>query len=185
MIIYNVKLNKKFIFKFILIIMLIICISLGIVGIYNIYQNINKNKEFNLIDDSIPSSEYAEITKENYTNILKQVHNNVDTYIGQKISFSGYVYRVNGFSDNQFVLARDMDIGNHQTLIVGFLCSCDNAQNFQTYTWVNVKGEITKGVYNNVNTPILKITSIESISKPENATVPLPDDEYVPTAVIY
>lgn len=185
MIIYNVKLNKKFIFKFILIVMLIICICLGIVGIYNIYQNINQNKEFNFIDDSIPSSEYAEITKDNYTNILKQVHNNVDTYVGQKISFSGYVYRVNGFSDNQFVLARDMDIGNHQTLIVGFLCSYDNATDFPTYTWVNIKGEITKGNYNNVDTPILKINTIESISKPENATVPLPDDEYVPTAVIY
>lgn len=185
MIIYNVKLNKKLIFKSILIIMLIICISLGIVGVYNICKNINQNKEFNLIDDSIPASEYATITKDNYTNILKQVHNNIDTYVGQKISFSGYVYRVSNFSDNQFVLARDMDIGNYQTLIVGFLCSCDNALDYPTYTWVNIKGEITKGIYNNVETPIIKITTIESTSKPENATVPLPDDEYVPTAVIY
>lgn len=185
MIIYNVKLNKKLIFKFVLAIMLIICITLGIIGVYNIIQNINQNKEYNLIDDSIPSSEYAKITKENYTNILKQVHNNIDTYLGQKIEFSGYVYRVSGFNENQFVLARDMDIGNHQTLIVGFLCTCDNAPDFATYTWVNIKGEITKGIYNNTDTPIIKITTIESTSKPENATVPLPDDEYVPTAVIY
>jgi len=185
MIIYNVKLNKKLIFKSILIIMLIICISLGIVGVYNIGKNINQNKEFNLIDDSIPASEYATITKENYTNILKQVHNNIDTYVGQKISFSVYVYIVNNFSDNQFVLARDMDIGNYQTLIVGFLCSYDKALDYPSYTWVTIKGEITKGTYNNVETPIINITTIESTSKPENATVPLPDDEYVPTAVIY
>ncbi len=185
MIIYNVKLNKKLIFKSVLVIMLIICITLGIIGIYNIFQNINQNKEYNLIDDSIPSSEYAKITKENYTNILKQVHNNIDTYIGQKIEFSGYVYRVAGFSENQFVLARDMDIGNHQTLIVGFLCNCEKATDFATYTWVNIKGEIIKGIYNNTDTPIIKITDIETTSKPENATVPLPDDEYVPTAVIY
>lgn len=185
MIIYNVKLNKKLIFKFVLAIMLIVCISLGIIGVYNIIQSINQNKEYNLIDDSIPSSEYAKITKENYTNILKQVHNNIDTYVGQKIEFSGYVYRVNGFNENQFVLARDMDIGNHQTLIVGFLCTCDNASDFTTYTWVNIKGEITKGIYNNTDTPIIKITTIESTSKPENAIVPLPDDEYIPTAVIY
>lgn len=185
MIIYNVKINKKLIFKSILIIMLIICITLGIVGIYKIYKNISENKEFNLIDDSIPSSEYAVIQKENYTNILQQVHNNIDTYIGQKISFSGYVYRVQNFSEDQFVLARDMDIGNNQTLVVGFLCSCEKASDYPTYTWVNIKGEITKGIYNNSDSPIVKITDIEKISKPENANVPLPDDEYVPTAVIY
>lgn len=185
MIIYNVKVNKKLIFKSALILMLIICITLGIIGIYNIYKNINQNREYNLIDDSIPSSEYAVISKENYTNILQQVHNNIDMYVGQKISFSGYVYRVQNFSDNQFVLARDMDIGNNQSLIVGFLCSCENATDYPTHTWVNIKGEITKGTYNNVDTPIIKITAIEKISKPENASVPLPDDEYVPTAVIY
>lgn len=185
MIIYNVKVNKKLIFKFILIIMLIICISLGVIGVFNIIQNINKNREYNLIDDSIPSSEYAKISRENYANILKQVHNNIDTYVGQKIEFSGYVYRVNNFSDNQFVLARDMDIGNHQTLIVGFLCDCENAKNFQTYTWVNIKGEITKGTYNNTETPIIKIIEIEQTSKPQDSTVPLADDGYVPTAVIY
>lgn len=185
MIIYNVKVNKRLILKSILLIMVIISITLGAVGIYNICKNIKQNKEYNLIDDSIPSSEYAIIAKDNYTNILQQVHNNIDTYVGQKIEFSGYVYRVKNFSDDQFVLARDMDIGNNQTLIVGFLCSCENISEYSSYTWVNIKGEITKGTYNNVDSPIIKVTSIEKTSKPENANVPLPDDEYVPTAVIY
>lgn len=184
MIIYNVKLNKKLIFKTVLAIMTIICISIGIAGIYIILNNMEK-EEVNVIGSCMPSSDIATIMPENYTNILKQVHENIDTYVGQKISFSGYVYRVNGFSDNQFVLARDMDIGNKQTLIVGFLCSCDTAKEFKTYSWVNITGEITKGTYNNSDIPILQITSIEEISKPENATVPIPDDEYVPTSVIY
>ena len=185
MIIFNVKLNKKAILKTVLIIMCIICISLGIASIYNILKNIEKNKDNNLVTDTIPSSDVAILTKENYTNILQTVHKDLDTYIGQKISFSGYVYRVNGFSDNQFVLARDMDIGNKQTLIVGFLCSYEKAQEFETYSWVNITGEITKGTYNNKNIPIIQITAIEKTSKPENANVQLPDDEYIPTAVIY
>lgn len=184
MIICNIKLNKKSIFKTILGMMFIICITLCIVGAYMLFTS-NSQNEINKINDNIPANEIAEIDAENYTNILQSVHNNIDAYIGQKISFNGYVYKADGFADNQFVLARDMDIGNHQTLIVGFLCSCENASDFPTYTWVNIKGEITKGTYNNVDTPILKINAIESVSKPENATVPLPDDEYVPTAVIY
>ena len=184
MIICNFKLNKKAIFKTVLGIMTIICISIGIAGIYNVLNSMEQ-KDNNFVNDSIPSSEVATLTAENYTNVLKEVHNDIDTYVGQKISFSGYVYRVNGFSDDQFVLARDMDIGNKQTLIVGFLCSSEKAKDYATYTWVNVTGEITKGNYNNSYIPILKITAIEETTKPENANVTLPDDEYVPTAVIY
>lgn len=184
MLIYNIKLNKKKIVKSILAIMLIIVISVGIAALYNILNSVEQNNN-NLVEDTIPCRDVAVLTSENYTNILKQVHNDIDTYIGQKISFSGYVYRVSGFSNDQFVLARDMDIGNKQTLIVGFLCSSEKAQDYETYSWVTVTGEITKGSYNNSVIPILKITDINRTSKPENASVPVPDDEYVPTAVIY
>ena len=78
-----------------------------------------------------------------------------------------------------------MDIGNKQTLIVGFLCSYEKTKDFPMYTWVTVTGEITKGNYNNSDIPILKIHSMEESIKPENHAVCLPDDTYVPTAVIY
>lgn len=183
MFICNVKLNKKLIFKISLIIMTLIALFLGVLGISNVFNKMKDSKE-NFINDSIPSSEVVEILPQNYTNILKAVHDDLDTYVGQKISFSGYIYRLNGFSEDQFVLARDMDIGNNQTLVVGFLCSSEKAKEFPTYTWVSVTGEITKGYYNG-DTPILKIISIEQASKPENATVCVPDSSYVPTAVIY
>lgn len=184
MLIYNIKLDKKIIFKTSLAIMLIICISIGIIALYNVLTSFEK-KDNNLIEDTLPSSDIAVLTPENYTNILKAVHDDIDTYIGQKISFSGYVYRLSGFSEDQFVLARDMDVGNKQTLIVGFLCSSDKAKEFETYSWVNITGEITKGSYNNTDIPILKITNIEKTAKPQNTNVSLPDDAYVPTAVIY
>lgn len=183
MFICNVKLNKKLIFKVSLIVMIIIAIIIGFLGILKVFDKM-ENQELSLVDDSIPSSEVAQILPQNYTNILKSVHENLDTYIGQKIAFSGYIYRLQGFSEDQFVLARDMDIGNNQTLVVGFLSSSEQAKDFPSYTWVNVTGEITKGYYNG-EIPILKITSIEKASKPENATVSVPDSTYVPTAVIY
>lgn len=183
MIIYNVKLNKKLILKVCLSIMATICICITIMSIYNLF--FAKTSSMNLIDDSIPSSEPAEIISSNYTNILKQVHNNLDTYVGQKISFTGYVYRLKNFSSDQFVLARDMDIGNNQTLIVGFLCESQDIKNYQDQTWVKIEGEITKGYYNEDYIPIIKITKIENAEIPLNPNVPMPDDSYVPTAVIY
>ena len=183
MFVCNIKLNKNFIFKISLIFMFIIAILIGVLVFLKILNKL-PNNNMNLINDYIPSSEIAEIKPQDYTNILKAVHEQLDDYIGQKISFSGYIYRLNGFSEDQFVLARDMDVGNNQTLIVGFLCSSEKATEFPTYTWVNITGEITKGYYNG-DVPIIKILSIEKGSKPENATVCIPDSSYVPTAVIY
>lgn len=97
----------------------------------------------------------------------------------------GYVYKAKTFSDTQFVLARDMDIGNNQSLIVGFLCNYENAKTLEAKSWIKITGEISKGRYNNADLPIINIISIEEASRPENPTVPIPDDEYVSTAVIY
>ncbi len=184
MLVCNIKINKQNIFKTCLIIMIIASIVIAIISLYKLLSSSN-SEDKNLVNDTIPSKEVAEIESENYTNILNIVHSNIDKYVGQKISFSGYIYRLSGFSKDQFVLARNMDISNNQSLIVGFLCSSDKASDFEMYSWVKISGEITKGTYNNADIPIIKITSIEQISKPENANVPPPDDSFVPTAVIY
>ena len=132
MFVFNVKVSRTKIFKAILAIMAIVCISLVGVGILKIVKS---NNDIQTLDgDCMPKNEIATLTDENYTNILKQVHENLDTYIGQKISYTGYVYRVPDIAENQFVLARDMQLENtNQTVVVGFLCNNDNAKNFETY----------------------------------------------------
>ena len=61
------------------------------------------------------------ITSSNYTSILQTVHENIDGYVGQKICFTGYVYRVYDIQENQFILARDMIINSkNQTVVVRF-----------------------------------------------------------------
>lgn len=184
MVVFNIKVDKKSIFKTILAIMLVICITLCIVSAYMLFMN-KYNNELNNINDNIPLDEISEISTENYTNILQAVHKNIDTYLGQKISFIGYVYRADSFLDNQFVIARDMDIGNNQTLIVGFLCNYENAKELPQKTWIKIVGQINSCVYNGATIPILDIISLEDTDKPANSIVPIPDDEYVPTAVIY
>lgn len=133
----------------------------------------------------MPSNEVAYLTDENYTNILKEVHENLDTYIGQKICYTGYVYRIPEIEDNQFVLARDMQLENtNQTVIVGFLCDLQNAQEFDTYSWVKITGTIEKGYYFG-DIPCIHISEIEKTGEPENRIVPSPNDNFIETAVIY
>jgi len=130
----------------------------------------------------MPQNDVFEISAKNYTNVLKAVHENTDTYIGKKINFSGYIYKILDFKDNQFVLARNMIISSgFNYVIVGFLCEYDNINNFEDGSWVNVTGEITKGDYHG-DIPIIKVTEIKSCDKPNDEFVYPPDEDYIPTS---
>lgn len=179
MFIYNVKLNSKNIIKISFIILTIIIVIFFLISLYKIFSTTVKVK------DNLDNPEVAYVQADNYTNILKSVYENVDTYIGQQICFSGYVYRNVDFSESQFVLARDMIMDNTTNkLIVGFLCSSKEAKNFSNGTWVEIVGEITKGNYHG-EIPILKITQIKQINKPNDEFTYPPDATYIPTGIIY
>lgn len=176
MFIYNFKLNKTNIFKIFLIVVIIIIIIFAGITAYRIFTEGIKTASVHGI---------AEITANNYTNILKAVHDDLDTYSGQAIKFSGYIYRAADFKNDEFVLARDMLINdNKQSLIVGFLCNCKNSSEFPDRTWVEITGTITKGNYHG-EIPVIKVTKINEIPKPENEFVLPPDNFYIPTSALY
>lgn len=182
MFVYNLKLSRTSMFKIILVIVCVIFLILfGIAG----YKIISASLENTVkVNDSILHGEVATLTIENYTDVLKMVHDNLDTYVGQKIKFSGYVYRAPDFTENEFVLARNMIINNqNQSLIVGFLCNCNEIKTYADNTWIEITGEITKGTYHG-EIPVLQITHIDKIAKPEEEFVYPPDDTYIPTSVI-
>ena len=159
MFVCNVKFSSKSIVKFSLIVISIIVVIFFIISLYKI---LNSNFKVN---DEAGEPDVAYLSTEEYTNVLKSVYENLDTYVGQKICFSGYVYRNLDFPENEFVLARDMQVsGSSKTLIVGLLCSHKDAQSFTDGSWVKVTGEISKGNYHG-EVPIIKITKIEAIRR--------------------
>lgn len=180
MFIYNVKLNSSMLFKIIfailIICVLILCFIIGI----NLYKSTIKS------NDTCVTNDFTEITNKNYANILKATHDNIDSYLGTKIKFSGFVYRVYDLEKNQFVLGRNMIISSDfQTVVVGFLCNYDDAILFKDFTWVEIEGTLEKCTYHNQSMPIIKITSIKEINKPEDEYVYPPDENYVPTAYMF
>lgn len=179
MFIYNFKLNSKNIIK---VSFIIICIIITIFFLISTYKIISESFR---VRDQIDSPDVARIEPNNYTNILKSVYENLDTYVGQKICFSGYIYRQIDFSETQFVLARDMlTSSSTKTLIVGFLCDFKKAKDFEDNTWVEITGEITKGEYHG-EVPIIKVKEIKKIEKPVDNYVAPPDNTYIPTSIIY
>lgn len=180
MFIYNIKINGKAIVKVLFVIIAIAVSIYFCVSAFRIYNNSFKVK------DEMHDNDIINLTTENYTNILKAVHDDVNSYIGKKICFTGYVYRLSDFTESEFVLARDMIISSDmQTLIVGFLCDCKDAKNFENEAWVELIGEITLGEYHG-DMPIIQVREIKQIEKPkDNIYVYPPDDSYVPTSVVF
>ena len=173
MFVFNVKVNGSKIFKTFFICMFIILLIILSIVIFRIFSG---SKNSNNVNNKVHT-----ISANNYTNVLKAVHENIDKYVGVEISFTGYVYRVLDLEDNQFVLARDMIISsNFQSVIVGFLCECENAKNYSDNTWVNITGKITKGNYHG-DMPVVKITKIENVNKPNDEYVYPPNETYIPT----
>ena len=178
MFIYNFKINGSKVFKmfFSFVIILIICIMC--IVLFRIFTGANN------VSSCIPQNDVSEISAKNYTNVLKAVHENIDNYIGVKIRFTGYIYRVSDLNENQFVLARDMLISSDsQFLVVGFLSEYVDAKNFTNDTWVTVTGEIEKGNYHG-DMPILKVIDIQQSEKPAEEYVYPPDESYIPTSGI-
>lgn len=180
MFICNIKVNGKLWFKIIMIIMG--CIVLGIFAI-SVYKLLFAENGLFKVSDELNHSNVTEIQPDDYTNILKAVHDDLDSYLGKDIKFSGYVYRVLDFSENQFVLARNMVIDS-QYYVVGFLSEYSKIKDFEDGTWVEIIGTITKGKYHNQDIPIIKVTKLIETKKPEEDFVPAPQDTYIPTSAI-
>ena len=82
MFIYNIKLKSKILYRILLIIVIASVLFLCGIVAYRLYKATIK------VDDNINNNEYIEITNENYSTILKSVHENIDTYVGKRIKFS-------------------------------------------------------------------------------------------------
>lgn len=188
MFLYNLKINGNRLIKFMFIVMLIIILIIFSIGIYNVIFKKTEPQESNILTltDTIKTNEIFEITPSNYTDILQTVTNNLDSYIGCKIHFTGYVYRLIDFTENQFVLARDMliDKNTSQSLVVGFLCYYDKAYEFEDNTWVDITGTITKGNYYG-DIAQVEITNIFKCDEPECKYVSMPSDTYIPTSNMF
>lgn len=178
MFIYNLKINGSKLFKTLFIIAVIVVICIACVIVYRIFSGASNSIS------CTPQSDICNIETKNYTNVLKSVHDNIDNYIGMKIHFTGYIYRISDLADSQFVLARDMIISSdYQSVVVGFLCDYKNAKDFENDCWVEITGEITKGDYHG-DMPIVKIIDIKKVDKPNEELVYPPDESYIPTSGI-
>lgn len=180
MFIFNIKLDGNKASK---VLIGIFCVIVLIITFFICYKLIFSSF-FKTNDEINTRNVVYDITPQNYTNVLQNVHTNLDKYVGQKVKFSGYIYRLYDFTDEQFVLARNMIISSDfQTVVVGFLCHSTIAKNYEDNSWVEITGTITKGNYNG-EIPVIEIESINAIEKSSEEYVYPPDSSFISTSTV-
>ena len=180
MFIYNVKINGGIALKVIIVMLSIFMLIVFGISVYRIFFTSGKFE----VDDRLSTKEITEIEPDNYANILQAVHDDINSYTGMKIKFTGYIYRLIDFKENEFVLARDMYINEEKTqsVVIGFLSKYKDAIKFDDGTWVTVTGVIEKGKYHNEEIPIIKILEVQETDEPEETFVSQPSNTYIPTS---
>lgn len=183
MFVFNVSLKKNKIQKFLITFLVLVVI---IALFFLVCSLKNKSKAIYVKDDI--TQDIAALSPDNYTNVLKNSYEDINTYLNKKIKFSGFVYRLYDFKDTQFVLGREMVLSRisdtqAKVVVVGFLCNTDEAKNFEDGTWVEIEGTIQKGFYH-TEIPIVEVTSIKKTSVPENPYVCPPSNSYVKSEII-
>ena len=85
MFVYNFKVNGSKIFKCFFIIMLIILIVIIGIVTFKIFSGAKNSPQNNTC---LPTNKTFTINSNNYTNVLKSVHEDIDAYVGMKIKFT-------------------------------------------------------------------------------------------------
>ena len=89
--------NLKIDLKKILIICLVIALAITlIIELSNMVKNNNT-----------VSYDYT-LNEQNFTEVLKTVHNDIDGNIGKTVKLSGYIFTLPDFKETNFVCGRDM-----------------------------------------------------------------------------
>ena len=158
MFVCNMKLNVKKILIFSAVVIVAIALFFEITSMFK--NNLSDSFDY-ILDEN------------NFTETLKNVHDNIDENVGKKIKLSGFVFRLPDFRSNYFVCGRNMLLGDEEK-VVGLLCTYNGDIELADGEWIEITGTIIKGYYT-TDMPVIEIENINKITAPTNTFVKTPD----------
>jgi putative membrane protein len=132
------------------------------------YDSLSKDSYQSMVDE-LRKSSLIKVTEENYTLITSEINMYPDKYVGKEIAMLGFVFRDQDFPSNQFGLVRYVvSCCSADAIIDGFLCEYNNASDLSKGSWLNIRGTIQKGEYENIIIPMIKVTSYSKGQEPKS-----------------
>lgn len=153
---------------FMFVIFIFVC---GVYEFENSTQNIAKNKEANftmpiMSKGEVVSEGLINVDNKNYLDVMEELQNNLDKYVGREIVIDGFVFRNKDFTKNQFVVARMLvTCCAADAQVVGLMV--EGSFNVKENEWVRVRGNIKKGSYDKQEIPVIDAKSVDLIKKPK------------------
>ncbi|MBU2700318.1 putative membrane protein [Sporomusaceae bacterium BoRhaA] len=107
------------------------------------------------------------VTDLKYTEIMSELNQFPDDYIGKEVNMTGFVFRSPGQSSNQISLVRYViTCCTADALPYGILCETASAKQYPDGTWLEIQGVVQKGKYDNEPVGMIKLSSIKKITEP-------------------
>ncbi|RFU70593.1 TIGR03943 family protein [Peribacillus saganii] len=125
-------------------------------------------EQFDQLIQKLETTPSIEMTDYVYDAYYEEISKDINKFKGRKIKLNGFVYKEDGFKENQLVLSRFLithcvaDAG-----IIGFLSELTNASSIEQDTWIEANGVLDVTNYNGMELPYIKITEWKKISTPK------------------
>lgn len=108
------------------------------------------------------------VSDSNFVKWTDEISDNMVKYNGKKIVLTGFVFKAEGFKDNEFVPARlEMTCCAADLEPIGLLSHYAKAKDLKQDTWIIVTGKIKLIQYYGEKTPIIIVESIKDTVKPK------------------
>jgi len=112
------------------------------------------------------------ITASNFVFSLCEILDHPDKYIGYDVNITGFVYRDNGFKENEFVIGRYIMVCCAADMqVTGIICTSNEAENYDNDTWIKITGRLTKEKYEDIEKVSIVVDNIEKDMNPDKSYV--------------
>jgi len=140
-------------------------------GLATSYYNSSSNNS----NSTVNKNKTIEITDSNFCDKIDDITYNVNKYKGKEVKLSGFIYKDTNSPKDTFTVARMIIVCCAADAEVnGITCYIQNSKDFKNDEWVEVTGKISS-IKNfdptDINAkfiPLVNITSIKPIKKPDN-----------------
>ncbi|MCE4047512.1 MULTISPECIES: TIGR03943 family putative permease subunit [Bacillaceae] len=111
---------------------------------------------------------YIEVDDENYFQVMDVLNNQLDDVEGTQIVMKGFIYREDGFAENEAVIARYVMTHCIVDLSVyGYMLN-GNLKSAETNGWYEIKGTVVKQEIDGGAMPTIKVDSIKAAEAPKD-----------------
>ncbi|MFC3885991.1 TIGR03943 family putative permease subunit [Bacillus songklensis] len=123
-------------------------------------------QEYESLKKTLLSQRKIMMNDDKYIPILDIIEENLPEFAGKEIETAGFVFRENGFSNDQVVIARFGVVCCVADASVYGIMAKGNVAELKNDTWVKIRGTIDSETYNSTTVPSINIKSIEKIAEP-------------------